>query len=215
MHTFEHHGPASAHQHVHNIPFALDPSFSSRATANRSAERVPSSTRALSGRSPKACRVAQARRPLAAMVAIKPDPDGPESFAAEFDEPPSPPVSTSPAASCGTPPSPPSFVPTHASQLEAPPVQSEVPLRATGASPAMRRMMGVFRIDPFALHDGVHTAKRPGMVAALAEDENEDARELCWNGEEVGPLKDDSVVVEFQVRSLASTFWSISSLRYT
>ncbi|EIN08611.1 hypothetical protein PUNSTDRAFT_45067 [Punctularia strigosozonata HHB-11173 SS5] len=44
-------------------------------------------------------------------------------------------------------------------------VPSEVPLRATQASAAQRRMMGVFRLNPFAMHDGVHSASRlPGLA---------------------------------------------------
>ncbi|EIN08595.1 hypothetical protein PUNSTDRAFT_126554 [Punctularia strigosozonata HHB-11173 SS5] len=41
---------------------------------------------------------------------------------------------------------------------------SDFPLRATQASPAMRKMMGGFRLDPFAMHDGIHSASRlPGQ----------------------------------------------------
>jgi hypothetical protein len=81
-----------------------------------------------------------------------------------------------------------------------------VPLRITGASADMRRQMGVFRLDPFAMHDGVHAAvKRPpspnedsgGLTAPSALRLRDQA--ICWNGEHAGPLKEPSVLVEFQV----------------
>ena len=55
---------------------------------------------------------------------------------------------------------------------------SEVPLRATQASTEMRRMMGVFRLNPFAMH---------GAGAGGT-----------WCGE-VGPLEEEPLVFEFQL----------------
>lgn len=136
--------------------------------------------------------------------AVKTEPIGDE------DVPVLPPCEAPPSAvpspvvpSCVSPPriAPPCFVPTCVEDLEGPPVPSDVPLRATGAPPGMRRMMGAFRLDPFALHDGVHAAFRPGLGGTMRVGEASvvDERELCWNGEEVGPLKGASALVEFQV----------------
>ncbi|GBE89219.1 hypothetical protein SCP_1502270 [Sparassis crispa] len=57
----------------------------------------------------------------------------------------------------------------------------DVPVRAKWASPTMRTMMGAFRLDPFAMHDGHSMA-----VVAVPPIE-------------VGPLTEEPVVVEFQV----------------
>jgi hypothetical protein len=57
-------------------------------------------------------------------------------------------------------------------------VPSEVPLRATQASSEMRRMMGVFRLNPFAIH-GAGTA-------------------TGWCGQ-VGPLEEEPLLFEFQL----------------
>ncbi|PCH39435.1 hypothetical protein WOLCODRAFT_167961 [Wolfiporia cocos MD-104 SS10] len=59
----------------------------------------------------------------------------------------------------------------------------EVPLRATGASKEMRKMMGAFRLDPFAMHNGIRSA----AVAAPPP------------GIEVGPLREEPRLIEFQV----------------
>lgn len=59
---------------------------------------------------------------------------------------------------------------------------TEVPLRATQASKKMRKMMGVFRLDPFAMHNG----QRGPAVAT-------------WSGEEIGPLKEAPRYFEFQL----------------
>ncbi|KZT02978.1 uncharacterized protein LAESUDRAFT_387276 [Laetiporus sulphureus 93-53] len=59
----------------------------------------------------------------------------------------------------------------------------EVPLRATHAPKAMRKMMGSFRLDPFAMHNGIRSA----AVAAAPV------------GIEVGPLREEPVMFEFQV----------------
>jgi hypothetical protein len=91
-----------------------------------------------------------------------------------------------------------SWIPSCLEDLLPPPVPAEVPLRACNATPAMRRMMGVFRLDPFAMHDGVHAASRPG-VQDTAGTRLRDVS-VCWNGEHAGPLRGESVLVEFQVR---------------
>ena len=60
---------------------------------------------------------------------------------------------------------------------------TEVPLRATQASKEMRKMMGVFRLNPFTMH---HDGGR-GISAT------------AWNGEEVGPLKEEPKLYEYQL----------------
>lgn len=60
----------------------------------------------------------------------------------------------------------------------APP--TEVPLRATQASKAMRKMMGVFRLNPFSMHEGGGQA-------------------ITWIGEEAGPLEEEPQIFEFQL----------------
>ncbi len=65
------------------------------------------------------------------------------------------------------------------SQSMAPP--TEVPLRATHASEEMRKMMGRFRIDPFAIHSG----ENRGIVAS-------------WCGEAC-PLEEEGQIFEFQL----------------
>ncbi|OBZ67418.1 hypothetical protein A0H81_12540 [Grifola frondosa] len=59
----------------------------------------------------------------------------------------------------------------------------EVPLRATQAPPAMRKMMTSFRLDPFAMHNGIRSA----AVAAGP------------GGVEIGPLREEPVIIEWQV----------------
>ncbi|KAJ7778089.1 hypothetical protein B0H16DRAFT_1845946 [Mycena metata] len=66
------------------------------------------------------------------------------------------------------------------SQMLAPP--TEVPLRATQASPTMRRMMGVFRLNPFAMH--AHGGR--GILAP-------------WAGGEARPLDEEPRIFEFQL----------------
>lgn len=63
----------------------------------------------------------------------------------------------------------------------APP--TEVPLRATQAPPEMRSMMGVFRLNPFAMHSG----EGRGTVAPT------------WCGEEAHPLDQEPIIFEFQL----------------
>ncbi|KAH7913326.1 hypothetical protein BJ138DRAFT_1111586 [Hygrophoropsis aurantiaca] len=61
----------------------------------------------------------------------------------------------------------------------APP--TEVPLRATQASKAMRKMMGVFRLNPFSMHEG------GGQALAT------------WSGEDARPLEEEPQMFEFQL----------------
>jgi hypothetical protein len=61
----------------------------------------------------------------------------------------------------------------------APP--TEVPLRATQASKAMRKMMGVFRLNPFSMHEGGGQAMS------------------SWIGEDAGPLEEEPQIFEFQL----------------
>ncbi|KAJ7247920.1 hypothetical protein B0H12DRAFT_1235155 [Mycena haematopus] len=65
-------------------------------------------------------------------------------------------------------------------QMLAPP--TEVPLRATQACAHMRRMMGVFRLNPFAMH-------ARGGRGVLAP----------WAGGEAGPLDEEPLIFEFQL----------------
>jgi hypothetical protein len=62
---------------------------------------------------------------------------------------------------------------------------AEVPLRATQAPKEMRKMMSVFRLNPFAMHDG---SGKGGVVSSAA-----------WYAEEIGPLQHTPLVLEFQL----------------
>jgi hypothetical protein len=63
----------------------------------------------------------------------------------------------------------------------APPTQ--VPLRTTQASTEMRKMMGVFRLNPFSMHNG----SSKGVSSS------------AWYGEDIGPLEEEPVTFEFQL----------------
>ncbi|KAJ7061006.1 hypothetical protein C8F01DRAFT_1253479 [Mycena amicta] len=65
----------------------------------------------------------------------------------------------------------------------APP--TEVPLRATQASARMRRMMGVFRLNPFAIQ--------------MQKGENGSRSDCTWAGGEARPLDEPPRVFEFQL----------------
>ncbi|KAF8155585.1 hypothetical protein B0H34DRAFT_502405 [Crassisporium funariophilum] len=67
------------------------------------------------------------------------------------------------------------------SQALGPP--TEVPLRATQASPEMRQLMGVFRLNPFAMHSGEGRGVLPSP----------------WFGGEARPLEEEPSVFEFQL----------------
>ncbi|KAH9933824.1 uncharacterized protein B0H18DRAFT_1115191 [Fomitopsis serialis] len=58
----------------------------------------------------------------------------------------------------------------------------EVPLRATQASKEMRALMGAFRLDPFAMHNGVKSAASQSVPAGI----------------EIGPLRVPPVMFEWQ-----------------
>ena len=72
---------------------------------------------------------------------------------------------------------------------DAPPVlplldsMPEVPLRATQACKAMRKLMGAFRLDPFAMHNGVKSAASQSVPVGI----------------EVGPLREPPVTFEWQL----------------
>lgn len=68
------------------------------------------------------------------------------------------------------------------SQSLAPP--TEVPLRATQASPEMRRMMSVFRLNPFAIQNG----------------EGKDLVQAPWSGGEPRALDEEPLQFEFQLK---------------
>lgn len=77
--------------------------------------------------------------------------------------------------------------------FQQPPMPAQVPLRATQASKEMRLMMGVFRLNPFAMHsfhlngDG-ESAKENGLASP--------AGPWCT---EVGPLEEEPIIFEFQL----------------
>jgi hypothetical protein len=114
--------------------------------------------------------------------------------------PPSPcrPLSSSPPSSHLSLDEPEPWIPRSLEELLSPPAPKCVPLRTTGASPEMRRMMGVFRLDPFARHDGVNAAVRGGLANEESSGVRLRDRAICWNGEQAGALKEQSVLVEFQ-----------------
>ncbi|TFK38051.1 hypothetical protein BDQ12DRAFT_135743 [Crucibulum laeve] len=67
------------------------------------------------------------------------------------------------------------------SQSLAPP--TEVPLRATQATKEMRKLMGVFRLNPFAMHNG----EGRGVLSSP------------WCGGEARPLDEEPLIFEFQL----------------
>jgi len=75
-------------------------------------------------------------------------------------------------------------------QLSVPP--TEVPLRATQASKEMRCMMGVFRLNPFSMHN--LSRGGDGEDSALGSPTGSAA----WCGE-AGPLEEEPVMLEFQL----------------
>jgi hypothetical protein len=107
--------------------------------------------------------------------------------------------------------------------LLGPPAEKCVSLRTTGVSLEMKRMMGVFRLDPFATHSHGRSESRlsavqgrrmttsattapmtvedVGRLAADAEDGGIRLRDhaICYDGTWPGPLQAPSVLVKFQV----------------
>lgn len=80
---------------------------------------------------------------------------------------------------------------THQSSSPPPPFEhlvppTEVPLRATQASKEMRKLMGVFRLNPFSMHHGGGR----GVSAPL------------WNGEDAGPLEEPPSFIEYQLEGV-------------
>jgi hypothetical protein len=70
---------------------------------------------------------------------------------------------------------------------------TEVPLRATQASKEMRRMMGVFRLNPFAMHSLSRGGDSEG-----SSDVSPTTASATWCGE-AGPLEEEPVMFEFQL----------------
>lgn len=81
-----------------------------------------------------------------------------------------------------------------------PPLPREAPLRTSGAPRAMRAMMGVFRLDPFAVHDGLHAAVRAGSGFTHFMQAAPSGTQMCWDGTPAGPLRARGTLLEFQVR---------------
>ncbi|CAA7264268.1 unnamed protein product [Cyclocybe aegerita] len=82
------------------------------------------------------------------------------------------------------------------SQALAPP--TEVPLRATQASKEMRRMMGVFRLNPFAMHSlSMGTNGDGDDYNGLGSPTSAGA--APWCGGEARPLEEEPVMLEFQL----------------
>ncbi|KAF9485011.1 hypothetical protein BDN70DRAFT_705305 [Pholiota conissans] len=80
------------------------------------------------------------------------------------------------------------------SQSLAPP--TEVPLRATQANKKMRAMMGVFRLNPFSMHnfgDNIDDAM------AMRDDIDWDDAQPAWSGGEAHPLDEEPTMFEFQL----------------
>ena len=90
------------------------------------------------------------------------------------------------------------------SQSQAPP--TEVPLRATQASKEMRRMMGVFRLNPFAMHSLSLGGCEDGEAIAKGKGGNGDVGHglpipgaASWCGGEARPLDEEPLIFEFQL----------------
>ena len=72
----------------------------------------------------------------------------------------------------------------------------EVPLRATNACRAQKRMMGSFRLDPFAMHNGV----KLGPGGAGASGSVVGAEGAAGGMPEPGPLEEEPQVFEWVVK---------------
>ena len=66
---------------------------------------------------------------------------------------------------------------------------TEVPLRATGANKEMRKMMSVFRLNPFSIHHGGGRG----------------VSDSSWNGGEAGPLTEEPRYIEYQLNGFYSS----------
>lgn len=74
-----------------------------------------------------------------------------------------------------------------------------VPLRATQASDDMRKMMAVFRLNPFALQNG--DSRRSGSVSSSdSSSTGVDSSESSPSQFEAKPLEDEPLMFEFQVQ---------------
>lgn len=78
-------------------------------------------------------------------------------------------------------------------QRSSVPPPAQVPLRATQASKEMRLMMGVFRLNPFA----IHSFNLNGDGESLKENALP-SPPPSWCGE-VGPLEEEPILIEFQL----------------
>lgn len=70
-------------------------------------------------------------------------------------------------------------------QVKYPHPQNQVPLRASHAPTQMRRLMSVFRLNPFAIQHGI----------------DGDTISIQWKGQEAGPLTEEPQIIEFQLES--------------
>ncbi|RXW17437.1 hypothetical protein EST38_g8415 [Candolleomyces aberdarensis] len=78
------------------------------------------------------------------------------------------------------------------------PLPMEVPLRATQATDDMRKMMTVFRLNPFALQNG--DARRSGSVSSSDSSSTVDSSESSPGQFEAKPLEEEPLMFEFQVQ---------------
>jgi hypothetical protein len=74
----------------------------------------------------------------------------------------------------------------------------EVPLRATQATDDMRKMMTVFRLNPFALQNG--DARRSGSISSSDSSSTVDSSESSPGQFEAKPLEEEPLMFEFQVQ---------------
>ncbi|THH22543.1 hypothetical protein EUX98_g8156, partial [Antrodiella citrinella] len=127
-----------------------------------------------------------------------------DGFVFEMHSPPSPPSRSSH--------SPDARSLAFTSPAEIHTLTTTVPLRATQASKEMKRMMGVFRLNPFAVHNGVKVSMGVSFdddagssIGGGKKGKGKDSKDkdegpcLTWLGEEVGPLKEEPVHIEWQL----------------
>ncbi|KAF9528360.1 hypothetical protein CPB83DRAFT_894398 [Crepidotus variabilis] len=98
-----------------------------------------------------------------------------------------------PSSSRSTPSSPGTSALNAASEINSQPPPAEVPLRATQAPKEMRRMMGVFRLNPFAMHS----------LSVVNDDDpldgSQETSAASWCGGEARPLEEEPIILEFQL----------------